>query len=402
MAANTNMKKLVKITVISTLVITIGVFIYNNVYAKKLILKNKHLSDNIGILKQSTKEVFRFKMDSLTEARNIEYMQLFNSSEGNEFLTFINTSTNILYYYELKNKQIAKTLDLKTFGFDLDNPIQGYNILNKDSIVFYTYSDSKLTLLDLRKGKLLTKTINQRSTEQIQNVHPFVSTRTPILYSKSEKKLYFTGYFSQEGGPASRDGRRNVVAAFSLLDGTITHAVHYPKYYWGINWGGASGLRQAFYDLQDDEIVMSFMAAHDVILYDTSLVKSKKRYMGNSKIKQIESMSYSNNIHDFLGSYTLYNYYLSTGSYTSIKYDPFRKLWYRIAEYPELFKKGRLMHKKKSITISDKDFNVIGESDISETKFDLSQMIVSKDGLMIKSLETSQNELVMECITFQK
>ena len=396
------MKKLFKKSIILFLLGTTLVVTYNNVYKNKVVLVNKNYKKHVLGLKINKIEELNFKMDSLTEARSINYMQLYNDSKDDSFLTFINNNTNVLYYYLIKDRQVKKTLDLKLFGFDIDNPVQGYYIINDDSLICYTYSDSKLTLINVNKGRVLTKTINQQTSNSDQNVHPFASTRSPILYSKKQNKLYFTGFTSQEGGPYSTDSKRNVVAIFSLTDGSIKHSVQYPEYYWGINWGGAGGLRQAFYDIQNDRIVMSFMASHDIKIFDNKLGKSENRYMGNSKVKSVESMDYSNNILDFLKSSTIYNYYLHTGNYLGIKFDSYREIWYRVAEYPELYEEKLQVHKKKSITISDKNFNTIGEYDLPVNEYDVNQLLISKEGLIIKSQKTSQNELVMECVTFKK
>lgn len=397
------MKKVFYVALIVILLCSLSLVAYNNFkYAKEVVLLNPKAGRGINTIQSKLEEVLTFPVDSLTDPENIDYMEIYKSSRNNvEYLTFLNSDINVIYFYDLTSRSLTNTINLNNYGYDISKLIQGYHIVNDDSLFIYSYKNSNLSLLSLKTGKIVSITVNNRAINADENVHPLITTRTPILYDNYNNKVYMPGFMSYEGGPVKLDKRRNVVAELSLKTGVLRHQINYPNNYWGVNWGGGGGLRPTFIDLLNDTLIVSFMADHNIYVYNKNLDKIGTYYFGSDRIKSIRSMKYSNNYLEILNSNEVYEYYLSTPNYSFIKFDRFRKLFYRVAEFDESIVRDRLPRKRKSIIIMDNNFSILGEWKISDEDVDVNEMVICQNGLLIKSTNKSEDNLVLNRYTLK-
>lgn len=344
-----------------------------------------------------------FLLDSLTDPPSIAYYQYFTDAAGKKYLTFLNNQSHTIYYYDYPGGRLARRVRLKEYGYTGSDKIQGYHILNADSLFVYNYSNSGLTLLSLRRGPLLRRTISERAGLSRQTVFPVVATTSPIAFEPRRAKVYLAGYMSHEGGPDATDRERNVLATFHLGNGAVQYGMQYPEFYWGTNWGGTGGFRQPFFDYNpgDHRLVFSFMADHHLSVLDAETGQRTRHYAGSRHFGEIKSMKYRPIYHDFLSQTELYRYYSQNPSYLYIIYDPFRQVYYRVAELPARRFNARVpkhLSKQKAVIILDRSFRKRGEVVFPPDAYDFSHFFVAEDGLHVRKLRHESDDRV----TFQR
>ena len=339
-----------------------------------------------------------FDMDSVTDPNSLDYFQLYQDKTVTS-LTFLNPATDNIYFYSLPSGTFGKKLPLQEFDIAHSEKIQGYYLLNQDSLLVYAYENAKLYLLHTSKGKLLSQTIGFDSQTGFQNVYPFVSGRSPVYFNQSSGKIYFSGFYSDEGGGYELDKQKNVLAVYQLQNATIDYRIHYPAFYWGHNWGGAGGYRQAYIVPNEKKgiVAASFMASHNLCVYDEATGKMSYPFAGSRYIDKIQSMPYSSNYYDFLNIWDIYNYYLTNPSYSSIHYDRYRDLYYRIAELPlssKTYYKTK-QQKPKTLIILNNQFSIQDEIKLPDgTAAD--GMLIAQEGIYFKKQDGNENKLSFE------
>lgn len=383
-------------------VILLIILMYKFCYQDVVRVENFKFESQVNNLKLLPLESYSFKMDSVTDGSGIEYVEIYTDVCGEEYLTFLNRNTNSIYYYNLDKTTYSHKVDLETIGFNTEENIQAYRILNEDTIFCYSYSSAKFKIVNPNIGKLLSKTLSSKLDNMQGSVYPYVSTSAPIFFDKKDRKVYLTGFTSQEIGSSEYDGSRKILAVFSLNNAKVSYNLKYPSYYWGVNWGGGGGLRQPYMDMVNGHIYVSFMASHNIEIFDKNFNYLGSKYLGSSRIKETRSMRYSNNIHEFISSGSIYNYYLSTPSYKMIKFDRYRNLWYRIAETEEIVVKNNIRMKKKVLIVADVNWNIIGESEIPIGEYNVDQLMISKKGILLKSESTNGDKFVMTSLGFSQ
>lgn len=392
-----------------TLVVIILITISGHFIIKSALKVDRVIVSQPDLAKKSLNRIelsfekdFNISMDSVTAADNIVYFQYISKYKSKEAIAFLNYDMDAIYFYEFPSCEFIDVLSLQDYGFEHSDKIQGFLYLNPDSIFIYTYKSATVTLISESRGKYLSKALMDVINLKRTGVYPFVSTRSPILFEKGSGRLYTTGFYADEGGPLKIDSARTNIAEFSLKTGIVEYKVKYPKFYWGVNWGGGGGFRQSLADINGRTIVISFMADHWLTTYDTYSGSERKFYAGSKYFNEIRSMNYPSNFLSFANEYKVYEYYCREGSYCSIKYDPYRKVYYRVAELPLTqinWNQSRTPQKQKSIILLDSAFVKIGEVLFSTEKYDLNHLIVLPDGLYIKKY-TDQNSSTLTLSKF--
>jgi hypothetical protein len=366
-------------------------------------------ADSMGI---AEKDGFTLSLDSLTSSGHIEYFQYLPSVTGHRKLSFLNPDIDAIYIYDLDSFHLEKLIRLTDYNFSHRRKIQGYYFINSDSLLVYSYADSRLTMLSLKKGILLTRTIADPLADPFTLVYPYVSGRTPIIMDSARNTVYFTGFSSDEGGTREEDKHRNVVASCNLSTGAVEYLCPYPEFYWGKNWGGAGGFRQSYmtFDPKRNRLVVSFMADHRLYSSDVVHTRFIPFYGGSRYFTDIHSMKYSPNVFDFLPNPSIYRYYLENPSYTLVKFDPYHDLYFRIAELPftkgdpkgMYDKTGEILRKRKSMILLDTQLRKTGETPLSRG-LDLEALFLTEEGVYIRDRSVkSDDQLVFKLITFQK
>lgn len=216
---------------------------------------------------------------------------------------------------------------------------------------------------------------------------------SPIIEDKN--KIYFFGNISGEYSDETSENRR-VIGVYDLRTQQISYLVGYPQEYEHNFGGGLFRWVYADYNSKERKIVISFPASHSLWVYDIdNLKKSEALFYAGSKF--IESVKYLKSSKIFpVDSETKMRHFAETPSYSRIIFDPFRDVYYRIAEQGTVYEGMVGWSKEISIIILDKTFNVIGESFIGKCLNNYRYAIyVDQDGLKIP-VQSSEDILVFK------
>jgi hypothetical protein len=396
-------KKLIwKVLLIGIFFSCSGLTIWYLIHAKEVVVKNSsptNTSDSLFLEPTTTKVIL---LDSLTAPEPIHFYQFFAESPVNKYITFFNSEAKAIYFYDFNTGALKKSIQLGSYGFNHSDKILGYYLINHDSLFVYNYSLLDITLLSITKGKIMKRTISDNNQASMKVVYPYVGTSSPIGFDEQRAEVYLVGFMGDEGSSYEIDKDRNVLATFNMTSAAVNYSTPYPEFYWGKNWGGTGGFRQPFCDYNKDShlVVVSFMADHNITILDTKTRKTRKSYAGSKYFDEIKSMKYTPMYFDFIKEAEIYEYYSKNPSYTSIIYDKYRKVYYRIAELPvknfdPLASKRSI--KQKSIIILDSSFTKVGEVLLPPHAFDCGNFFVSEEGLYLKKL----NDKIDDRIIFQ-
>ncbi len=344
-----------------------------------------------------------FMLDTTTVPESIGCYAYYAARGSGAYFTLLNRLTRVIYFYDYRTGELEKVVKLDDYGYKNSDNVQGYNVISPDSLFVYDYKSSSLMLISLQKGRLLNRTIVSNNYKDYSAPFPFVSTNSPILFDSRNRKVFLAGYVANEGGTYALDRDRKTVATLDLNTGQVDYTIRYPPFYWGKNWGGAAGYRRTFFDFnpQDQKLVVSFMADHNITVYDTEKQTLAQHYAGSRLLAQIKSMKYSANYFKKVSKVEKAEYLGKNSSYGSIIYDPYRNLYYRVAYLPkedfDVTDRTKIL-KRKSVIILDKNFVKIGESLLPSAYYDTDHFFVAKEGLYFRKImpDSIDNKVAFE------
>jgi hypothetical protein len=387
-------KRIYWLVAIILVVVVCGSKLYSLKYAAVYHVQNesRQSSDSVTF---KTGEVLSFLLDSITSPASITYCQYFIPHGKKPQLTFLNGETRTIYYYDFATQKNVKRITLTDYDYNYTDKIQGYHLINEDSLFVYNYLNASLSCLSLTHGKRLKKSLYDVSRPFQTRVFPFCTTAAPLVYDKAEQKIVMTGVRADEGGTFSMDKQRNVVSIFNQASGALEYTLPYPEHYWGKNWGGAGGFRPVFssYNAREHLMIVSFMADHYLTLFDVRDHTQRRVYAGSKYIGDIASMSYSPYYYELTDKNAILEYYCKSPSYTTVIFDSYRQLYYRIAELPlENFEltSAKKTNRPESLIVLNQRFEKIGEFRLPVGVLDTESFIVTEKGLYFKMLENME------------
>jgi hypothetical protein len=341
-------------------------------------------------------KISELELDETTAPASISYIYHYESDSGS-YLSFLNYEAKTICIYNLANDKLVRVIDLKSFGYLATDKLQGFKIFGSDSLLVYNYSKSTITFFNIKTHKpLLKASLHNPNMVFYKTLYPFVTTSAPISHDQLDHKLIFSGFTANEGGGHDVDAERCVIQTFDLLTGEVKQGLTYPKFYWGKNWGGASGFRGISYTTNNSQqsIVVSFMADHNIHVFDASTNSDHEYYAGSDRIKKISSMKYSQLYFELLSKEELHDYYLNEDRYTSILFDSYRNLYYRVAETADD------NSKTKTIIILNEALAKIGEYELPDGNYDTSKCFVDEGGLNIIVKDLREDYLIVQKFKF--
>lgn len=224
----------------------------------------------------------------------------------------------------------------------------------KDYFLAINYDGRSLFCID-STGRIIKK---NRILPSIKYSPLPITKISPIV--EQDDKVFFFGNISGEYLDESDDNRK-VVGVHNLQTGETSYAVNYPWEYQH-NWGG--GLFRwvyADYNSKQREIVISFPASHSLWVYNIdNLEESKSFYAGSQMIASTKYLRSSKMIPIDLEAKT--RHFAENHSYSRVIFDPFRNVYYRIAEKGTVYEGMVGWSKEISVIILDKSFKIIGET----------------------------------------
>lgn len=185
---------------------------------------------------------------------------------------------------------------------------------------------------------------------------------SPII--EEENKVFFFGNISGEYSDED-DENRNVIGIYDIETQKVAYSAGYPKEYEHNFGGGLFRWVYADYNPKERKIIVSFPASHSLWVYDIDdLEQSKSFYAGSRFVKSTQYLKIPKILP--IDAETKMKHFAETPSYSRVIFDPFRDVYYRIAEKETVYEGMVGWSKEIAVIILDKSFNVIGETFIGK------------------------------------
>lgn len=337
----------------------------------------------------------KFLLDSNT-APKPQYTQVYQDFNDTRYFSLLNTYSNSIYLYNYDTMEFEKKIEYPKKGADGMLKPLGYIIKSLDSIYIYEQQQMELILAN-GKGKVLNRTsllgghdirnpIWTTSIPQFfpQTVNPFIETSDELLLSG---QYMFT--IPEEVVPNLK-----FMLHFNLKSNEFHFTHTYPEelYGFGYNWNNDL-LTQIFSELHHhgDKTVYSFPVSHNLYISDLKVKKKYQKVYGGSNfastITSIESKSKRP------PREKLILHYLKNDEYGAIKYDKFRKVYYRFIRkaIPDATLQTQLKEKPIAVIILDENFKYLGETVLgTEKEWHWPNTFVTEEGLNIEYLDKDE------------
>lgn len=357
--------------------------------SKGIILSDETRANNVSLV---SSDKITFVLDSVTINRIncLEYRDLTDE------LSFYNKYDHSILFYDYESKKYKKRLNIP-----IELPqLQGYSIQNPDTLLFYSYLTATTYFMDNQLKLVKTIVWDDRHREKDMLLpSPYVGTSTPI--KSLNGNVVMIGMIAGET-TKENEYNRPVLSVYNSTEGK-SFTLNYPQYYSQFNWGGGLFYRLPYYTTTDDNnrIIVSFPASHDLYSFDLSSGNIDTFYGGSNEISKITSFPFrkdkivSNNLER--------EWYMNNPSFEGIYYDKYKELYYRIARLPQPeFQNSKENIKPTIIIIFDKKLNYLGEYHLPEHLIYIpSNSFVTKEGLNIQILTENEDELSFMQYSFQ-
>ncbi len=337
----------------------------------------------------------KFLLDSTT-APKIQYSQMYTETGGRRYLTFLNRYNKSIYFYDYETLRFIKKWVLNE-GNEIIK-LAGYHIISEDSV--YAYNRQMLELLLVNgKGDILSRSslIDNKNIRNDPWTHkyPQYIPQTAIPFLETSSGIVLAG---QRIGSIQDSiiGKFKFVARFDhgLKKINFNHLYPYSLYGFGYKWEGEI-YTEVYTDLLPggNELVFSFPVSHDLYLAKVGANEYEKIvYGGSNQAGTISSMNAGSNA---IKQAALRSHFLRNDEYGAIKYDKYRKLYYRFLRkaIPNTMEKTDWKDKPIVVIVMDENFNYLGETVIGNWgKWYLQNVFVTKEGLNIEYIEDKLDE----------
>ncbi|RVT97202.1 DUF4221 domain-containing protein [Mucilaginibacter limnophilus] len=352
----------------------------------------------------------KFPLDSVTAPRP-NYTQVYTNSTGNRFYTILNTYNNSIYFYDYAGLKFIKKISFDNLEPKPD--ITAFHIKSSDSI--YLYNERAIELLLTDSSAKTFKKISLIGSKNIRKdpwmyMYPQYNTQTAIPFIQTLNELLFTGEFiGQIPDDIIRTFKFTAGINYSTNEVKFSHT--YPIELYGGNklWHNIPFTEVYLdYDTDNHKLVYSFPVSHNLYISDLNTDKYDVVYGGSNEASTITSLKANQRDID---ADSFLKHIGETDEYGSIKYDKYRKLYYRFL-YKSIHDDGGVVtvktkwkQKPVSIIIMDKHFNYLGETPIGLAgDWNLKNVFVTKEGLNIEHVGHDIDEmyLTLKILTLKK
>lgn len=316
--------------------------------------------------------------------------QFIENNNGNMFYVILDENT--LHWFDVKTNKLLRTNKINNCG-NLNN-YSGF-LCKGDTTFVYNYTQKMVYMLDssfktIRYWNVVNGDSNKNTFD------PEALTDSPILYFQDRIILSGTklGLFKKD------EKKHSVSCNINISNNNIIYGVNYPEQYLEGDFGGVY-FNTIYHVLGDgNNCIYSFPADHYVYSYSTDFSSYRKFYMGSRYTPSINSSDY-NSLELIKDKDLRIKYFISQHSYSNLLYDPYRKVYYRIAQHPLIGWERGAFPKPFSIIVMDINGDLISETPIQTNyeELNLHNMHVTKDGLLIQI--NTQDENVIEFALFK-
>ncbi len=342
----------------------------------------------INNVADSSRNIKEFALDHQT-TNIVDYLK-FIDHDTISYLSILNEYNNSIYFYD--NEGLAFIRKIKIDN-DRIGKVQGYEYINDDSIFVYSYSKGFIFGINCKSEIFYEYKISKLPNKNDNKIYPytFCMTTSPII--KKDNYLISVGFLGGETLNETTDNRP-ICSVLNLINGSQQFLVNYPAMYSDHNWGGGFEYRMPYYDISEDDIIISFSASHHIVKISHMTGNQSSHYAGSSVVEAIEPFPYIKGNSDRL---LLRSWYMGNPSYEGIFYDKYNNHYYRMARLPnkKYIKGDRDNNKPTVVIVLDSTLNYIGEVNLpADILFNPSCSYVSKDGLNIQVKTDNEDKLV--------
>lgn len=334
-------------------------------------------ADHRDSLTMEESDMLLVPLDSST-TQVTSYMQLIDDS----VLAFFNEPNYDIVLNNLNNGTATK-VTIHRDGPDAVNGVTGFCYVSPDSIWLYEQWGRDITLIDSngnKKGHVRMSAINDSLGNRLKYaVSPYPLTISP--YTVKNGIHYLQGM----NGRAVEGQIPGSTLIYDEKAGNWKTENAYPSVYGAndeISEWNPFGFRQTQYTFTPDgEMLINYPASDSLYTYNPMTGEHRTYNAAYSKptnIHLVKVNSLEESYADYLKQYC----------YTSIHYDKFNDVYYRIIRTPiedfDITKYRELLQTKPVvIIILNKDFKNIGEYSLPDDKYNHGNIFINKNGLHI-------------------
>lgn len=341
---------------------------------------------------------FPLDHESAYEPAMIQYVE----SEGEELLYVQNNFINGINIYSLTKEELNKKIRIPKEGPNSVWYLQGFTVLNKDSIYVFGRGTLTQTLLLNSAGETISSLdFSEEVAERVGIINHISTTYAPTIYH--DKKLYFTVWPDVDlGDPKNINNSHSFELAYDFRSKELKQEpIHFPKLYhnkiWSIyNFGHSrtKGHRDLFvysWNISDSILITNFK--------DHWQWHNAKADGFKDKAKPFQKQP-------SLGDGTEIAQAIEHDSYPRLWYDAYRKVYYRIGlkaiEYNKNKHKGYKASNFQPITliVLNEKFEKVAETRIEDKVYSWRQCFVGKKGLYIPESHPENPHLKEDEINF--
>lgn len=322
-----------------------------------------------------------------------QYIQIYKDINNLLNLTFLNTYNNSIYFYNYQTSAFLKKISYDKKGPDgIEMPL-GYHIKNMDSIYVFNYINLELLIAN-DKSKVLGKiplTENQdfkKSSSQSLYYSQFLpETSNPFL--ETSKELLLPAQYIRTI-PDSLISKIKFLERVNLKTNELTLNDTYPASLYGknYNWDDET-FTEVFGELHPDgdKLIYSFPISHELYITKIGSEQYKTVYGGSNFAGTILSIDKKPNK---TTRENLIQHIASQDLYAAIKYDKYRKVYYRFLRraIPNATIKTQIKEKPITVIILDSNFAYLGETTIGTSEdWHWQNSFVTQEGLNIEFID---------------
>lgn len=392
---------------LKTNIVYIVIFLLTACTSNTAKIKNEKRGQLKASIKIEVSDEKKIKLDENSAPKPI-YTQLFTALDGERYFTFLNEYNNSIYFYNYNTLTFDKKITWEKNGPNGVASLKAYHIKSLDSI--YLYNKRVLEfILSNSKSEVLSKTSlcdNKLKDPKWGFKYPQYNPQTVIPIIATGNELILNGFFFGSI-PESILSKFNFTARINFKTNQLKFSNTYPPSLYGYNYNWEGELfTEVFSDLHPDgdKLVLSFPVSHDLYLADLNDGKYKKIYGGSNFANTICSLNKNpKNTTDK----EIMSRIIQQDEYTAIKYDKYRKVYYRflLKSIPNATIRTNWKEKPIAIIIMDEKFNYLGETVIGTGKeWNWQNSFVTEEGLNIEYIEKSFDEvsLTLKIFTLKK
>jgi|GEM_PF-4610150 hypothetical protein len=286
-----------------------------------------------------------------------------------KYLLFFHSTGNYISIYDLKTEELANEIHFEFEGPKrVPRSINYAYTHNFDSIFLFDPLPQQIYLVDSAGNNI------DQFDLQLEDMHyTFPNGTHPPYFNKGT--LFLPTYPSPMENATSSD--------YGLVEFDIDRKSLGTKYYLSEKydegfWDKHSYRNAVFtYNEDTDAIIMSFPNDEYIYVKEAQGNKSK-HFAGSSEMKTLKPLA--NELYNDDGK--TFRIQAEQGFYSGLKYDKWRKVYYRFAYNPiSKFADRSTLGENASIIILNNEFEIIGESPINAKTYSFGISFITEEGL---------------------